>query len=574
VRDIFISYVEEDTPIALAIVGRLERAGYSTWHYQRDSLPGLSHLIQTARAVEDSQAVVVVISPESIGSSQVTSEIVHAHEQRKPFIPILLHLTHGEFQRRQPEWAQALGASASIRIPPEGVSEILDRIVMGVAALGIRPAGTVASAKSADRTERHDGDGSAGPSTSAGTLQVQLGATFDTNAYPVDRDCLAKMLVQLQVHSRAGVNADVGLLLDASASMDAPDRYPLLRQAVRAFLQRVEHDDHVSIALFSTGVDVVLEPTPGAKAAARVEGILRRMDESPRLFGGATRLAPALEQALQIITDTSRGDAVRRIYVLTDGEIHDTEDCGRVLTCFPDQRVEVHVYGFGTEFDPIALRQLIGTQRGGSVKPICSEQDVVRTFEHIADMARRLVARDAVLSIEFGPDVVLGDAWAFRPQERYLGPVREGRIVRELGGLEAGRTYAVMVEVRLPPGLAAHTMIGEATLAWTQDSGQGRHAVLLEARRAPAGQPIAVEDRTVMAAYTLLDGLRRPSEAGMELAMLSARRELAIVENRDPRLLEAIDKQIAVLTGRTPSSALSQADERYLHAENSTRVLG
>ncbi len=37
---IFISHVEEDSSIALRIASALEAKGYSTWYYERDSVPG------------------------------------------------------------------------------------------------------------------------------------------------------------------------------------------------------------------------------------------------------------------------------------------------------------------------------------------------------------------------------------------------------------------------------------------------------------------------------------------------------------------------------------------------------
>jgi hypothetical protein len=40
--DIFISHVEEDSAVALQIAHGLEAVGYTTWYYERDSVPGLS----------------------------------------------------------------------------------------------------------------------------------------------------------------------------------------------------------------------------------------------------------------------------------------------------------------------------------------------------------------------------------------------------------------------------------------------------------------------------------------------------------------------------------------------------
>ncbi len=142
-RDIFFSYVEEDVDIAEQIAQGLEAVGYTTWHYTRDSLPGVSYLLQTGQAIEQSHAVVLVISPHALGSQQVTREVQRAHECGKPFIPVLRDITHAKFQTRQEEWRQAVGAAVSIPIPPEGASIILSRIIAGLKALDIEPGRSV-----------------------------------------------------------------------------------------------------------------------------------------------------------------------------------------------------------------------------------------------------------------------------------------------------------------------------------------------------------------------------------------------------------------------------------------------
>lgn len=136
---IFIAHVEEDAGTALEIAHNLEKAGYRTWCYEVDSVPGPSYLVRTGEAVAQSQAMVIVISPHSLGSSQVTKEVVRAHESAKPFIPILRDITHAEFQKRQPEWREAIGSATSIRIPSEGVTAILPLITDGLKSLGIQP---------------------------------------------------------------------------------------------------------------------------------------------------------------------------------------------------------------------------------------------------------------------------------------------------------------------------------------------------------------------------------------------------------------------------------------------------
>jgi hypothetical protein len=139
-RDIFISHVAEDSKIALEIAQGLEQAGYTTWYYERDCTPGKNYLIETGRAIEKAQAIVLIISETSIMKSrQVDAEVTRAHETGKYFLPILIGIDWPEFQQRQPLWRQAIGATVGISVPPEGVSTILPRMIRGLQALGILP---------------------------------------------------------------------------------------------------------------------------------------------------------------------------------------------------------------------------------------------------------------------------------------------------------------------------------------------------------------------------------------------------------------------------------------------------
>jgi hypothetical protein len=139
VSHIFIAHVEEDAEIALKIALALEEAAYNTWCYEIDTIPGPSYILRTGESVAQSEAVVVIISPHSLSSSQVTKEVVRAHESSKSFVPILRDISHAEFQQRQPEWREAIGSAASIRIPQEGVGAIIPLIIEGVKFLGIKP---------------------------------------------------------------------------------------------------------------------------------------------------------------------------------------------------------------------------------------------------------------------------------------------------------------------------------------------------------------------------------------------------------------------------------------------------
>ena len=82
---IFISHVEKGAAIMQQIADGLEAAGYATWYFERDILPGTSYLIQVTQAIEQCDALVLVVSPNALGSDQVTKEVVGTFEGQNAY---------------------------------------------------------------------------------------------------------------------------------------------------------------------------------------------------------------------------------------------------------------------------------------------------------------------------------------------------------------------------------------------------------------------------------------------------------------------------------------------------------
>jgi hypothetical protein len=305
---------------------------------------------------------------------------------------------------------------------------------------------------------------------------VSLTAKFDRTSYPVGEDALAYWLAELLVTIEGevvddGPGADVALVLDVSGSMDKPNRYPLLCEAVRRFAIGLGPKDRVSVILFTDGAKTVVPFIDGDAAAENPDRLIHAMNESGILFGPRTLLAPGLQLAVNGFDPPDRSSGrVRRVYVLTDGELHDTPECEYVLRDFRQRRAEVHVYGFGDGFDAASLKRLVSDQIGGTVKPILNEAEIVKTFAHVAAINRRLVGQEGTLAVSFSPEVACGDAWVFQPTARYLGPVSGRRLEHLFGGIEAGRKYSlttILNRARMTaiPGSAAQGRPGGPAVA-------------------------------------------------------------------------------------------------------------
>src|SRR5262249_5186685 len=142
-------YVEADAPVVDEIAEGLAKAGYTSWHYTRDSLPGIPYVTQVLNAIADAKAVVIVLSRHALASIQVEKEIVQAHESAKSFVPLLLGIKHSEFRAHKRDWAMMLGAATSVEVPADGVVAIIPRIVQGLQAMGVGPGASAAAVQAA-----------------------------------------------------------------------------------------------------------------------------------------------------------------------------------------------------------------------------------------------------------------------------------------------------------------------------------------------------------------------------------------------------------------------------------------
>src|SRR5215212_2297195 len=87
---IFISYSRKDISFVRRLAGDLEKAGYDVWWDLTDLRGGDDWPRVIPAAIESSQFVIVVLSPNSVISDWVEKEYMQAISLRKKIIPIML----------------------------------------------------------------------------------------------------------------------------------------------------------------------------------------------------------------------------------------------------------------------------------------------------------------------------------------------------------------------------------------------------------------------------------------------------------------------------------------------------
>jgi TIR domain len=83
---LFISYASHDAEIAQEACSALERAGFASWMAPRDVKPGAQYADAIVGAINESVALVLVLSQSAIASSHVAREIERAGSKHIPII--------------------------------------------------------------------------------------------------------------------------------------------------------------------------------------------------------------------------------------------------------------------------------------------------------------------------------------------------------------------------------------------------------------------------------------------------------------------------------------------------------
>lgn len=397
-------------------------------------------------------------------------------------------------------------------------------------------------------------------------------------------DPLSQFVVEIAskdaVHIDSGVLAvHVGLVLDVSGSMNAPEKYPQLLQSVKFLIQTLPDHYFLTIGLFSNREDIVVSLQPVGKCQQDIEKVIDSIDQSVAKFGDQTLLAPALSQVVKRVEWLNQSNAVHRICILTDGEIHDGQACLPTFNQIQDLGVEVFAYGFGSDWNLEPLQSLVQPCRVGSFKPVAADgsgrintYDITNTFGRFAQAGRNIIALDAQLVVSFLPNVVLGDVFRYQPTARYLGAnaydnKRTFRV--NLGSLEEGISYSHCFEVKLQPTQETIHPIGMIELSYIfhgQRRVQRRPIIVERTADKRRAEQTVVQD--VREAFLILESLRT-SDPQKLLLSLRARLDHLSMINGDPRQIDAI--QNAIRQVQTTGSMEGLTDEQIIWVHSDSR---
>src|SRR6185295_5053346 len=90
---VFISYSSRDEVLATKLVESLEEAGLNAWYKKREVLPGDNWAEKIADGLRESNAMVVLVTPDALESDAVQSSISYALGEKaysQRLIPVIV----------------------------------------------------------------------------------------------------------------------------------------------------------------------------------------------------------------------------------------------------------------------------------------------------------------------------------------------------------------------------------------------------------------------------------------------------------------------------------------------------
>ena len=259
--------------------------------------------------------------------------------------------------------------------------------------------------------------------------------------------------------------ANLVFLVDTSGSMWAPDKLPLLVNALGLLLNTLAPVDTVAIVAYAGAAGTVLEPTPVAERGA-IAAALEALHA-----GGSTAGAEGLRQAYLLAERHFVDGGVNRVILATDGDfnlgITDPDELEGYIARKRASGVFLSVLGFGMGNYNDALMQRLAQNGNGNAAYIDTLAEARKVLVEEASSTLFPIAKDVKIQVEFNPALVseyrlIGYETRMLAREDF----RNDKV--DAGEIGAGHTVTALYEVT-PAGSGAERIAplryGEAETA-------------------------------------------------------------------------------------------------------------
>lgn len=251
------------------------------------------------------------------------------------------------------------------------------------------------------------------------------------------------------VSTAARPSANLVFLLDVSSSMNAPNKMPLVKEAMQVLVKKLRPDDRVAIVTYAGRSGMALPSTPAANAREIVEAL---NELSP---AGSTNGAMGIQLAYDIAKANFVTDGINRVILCTDGDFNVGVSSEAELTRLIGEKAKSGVFltvlGFGMGNLNDSLLEKLADKGNGSYGYIDTRREAEKLLADQVNGTLMTIAKDVKIQVEFNPAKVAS--------YRLIG--YENRLLRkedfnndavDAGEIGAGHTVTALYEI-VPVGV-------------------------------------------------------------------------------------------------------------------------
>jgi len=227
-------------------------------------------------------------------------------------------------------------------------------------------------------------------------------------------------------------------LLDVSGSMQAPDKLPLVKSALKMLLGELKAGDRIAITVYAGSSGLVLDSTP-AKDSDKILAALDSLEA-----GGSTNGGAGIQLAYKVAQTNRVEGGVNRVILCTDGDFNVgiSSDSGLVdlIQSEAKKGIFLSVLGFGQGNIQDSTMEKLADKGNGNYAYIDSTLEAKKVLVHQVGGTLVTIAKDVKIQVDFNPSHIaayrlLGyenrklDNQDFRDDKKDAGEIGAGHTV-------------------------------------------------------------------------------------------------------------------------------------------------
>ena len=193
-------------------------------------------------------------------------------------------------------------------------------------------------------------------------------------------------------------------LIDASGSMDMPNRLPLLKAAFQTFVKNLRPIDTISIVMYGGTVAVWLQPTSGAEKAKIIQSI------EELTAAGGTPGESAIRTAYKLAESTFIKGGNNRVILATDGDFNVGETSEKAMDELITQMKQTGVFltclGVGMGNFKDSKLQTLAKKGNGNYAYLDDIKEAEKVLVKELSQTFYAVADDVFMNMQFNPAMV------------------------------------------------------------------------------------------------------------------------------------------------------------------------